>query len=151
MPAKLNMKYRDFSDETSTVGYRGVTMTAANFDAQVALQDALIAATDAVVLGELASYTRVANEVAGSPDLPSNQYAQRELKWLVTYADVVTTQRYTLELPCSNLTLLLGNTDLMDISAGAGLSYVGALEGYQKSTNGNAISVVEVRVVGRNL
>jgi len=151
MPAEVRLKYRDHSDETSTVGFSGVALSAANFTAQVALQDALIAATDAITLGNLAQYQRVADVVEGSNAIPSNPFAQREMKWLVSYEDNVTFQRYTKEIPTPDLALLTPNTDLMDIAAGAGQAWVAAFDAYQFSPNGNSVTVLSVRLVGRNL
>lgn len=152
MPSKLNIRYLDFSNELSTAGVFGTLLTAANFDAQVALQDNLIAAVDAITLGVLNRYSRIAAVVAGSSTPPVNAFAQRESKWLVKYAENATGQVHTMEIPTADLQFLLAGSDLLDLTSTEGSDFVDAFEAYAVGPlTGNSVQVVSVQFVGRNL
>lgn len=152
MTSKLSIKYLDASNEKTTSGFYGTTFTSANFDSQVGLQDALISAIDGITLGTLNQYTRQAAIVDGSSTPPANQFAQREVKWRVVYADDVTGKEGEVEIGTADLALLVPGTELMDVSAGAGLAFVTAFENYQKGPEtGNDVTFLRAEFVGRNL
>jgi len=151
MGSKLTMSYIDHSEEVSTCQFPGVELTAANFDATIALMTALKTAVEAVVLGVLWKRIDQAIDTLTTKTPPASTDAQRERKWIIIYEDTVTFKHYNCELPCADLSLLIANTDRMDISAGAGAALVTAFENYVKSPDGNAVEVQSVRHVGRNL
>lgn len=151
MASKVNITYMDYSFEKSAAGFTGVDFSAANFDAQNALIDSLVSATQAIVLGTKTKDTRTAIVTDFTETRPASQYAQRELKWRVKYTDTVDPAGDgSLEIPCPDLTLLDTNGTHMNISAGAGAAWVTAFEAFQRSRLGNTVAVVEVELVGRN-
>lgn len=152
MTSKVTISILDYDKESSTVGIRGDDVTAGNFAAQETLMDAIVAAIDGVSIGT--SYknerTYAVNESAKTP--PASKFAQRETKWLVRYTDDTDPiGDGSFEIPAADLALLATNTKTMDLSAGAGAALVTALEAGMVSKLGNAITVVDVIHVGRNI
>lgn len=151
MTSKLVLSYVDYDEETSSVGVRGVDFTAANFDAQVALQDALVTAISGVTIANQYKTQRIAAAVETAKTLPTDPYAQRETKWLVRYTDNVNSNGDgSFEIPGADLSLLITNGKTMDVSAGAGAAFVTAFEAYARSKLGNAVTFVSATHVGRN-
>lgn len=152
MPSKLNVKYIDYSLEKSTAQFWGTLLTAANFDAQVGLQDNLISAVDGITLGTLNQYTRIAAMVDGSSTPPASAFAQREMKWLVQYVDDNTGKVHTLDIPTADLQFLVAGTDLLDLASTEGAAFVTAFEAYVVAPDtGNSVTITQVQFVGRNL
>lgn len=81
------------------------------------------------------------------------QAAQRELKLLVRYRDTVTSKIYRVAVPGADLTAvtLLAGTDLVDLVTSPMNTFVTRFEAFVASPDGNAVEIVDVRVVGRNL
>lgn len=150
MTASARISQVDYTNEVSSSNFRGIDLSGANFDAQEALVDALQTAIDNATLGTIFAGRIEASTFSGPKTLPVDENAQRERKWLVSMVDAVVGSPLTVEIPCADLSLLEANSDKMDVSAGAGLALVGAIEAYHRSVAGNAVSVVEIRHVGRN-
>lgn len=85
-------------------------------------------------------------------ELPASPWAQRELKLLVQYVDNVTSKRYTVTIPGPDLDLLAQpGTDVVDhVSNVVAAAFVTAFETNARSQDGNAISVIGMRIIGRN-
>lgn len=148
------MSYLDYGSETSVVRARGIPLTAANFDAQVALWEALedaISGTTEVALGNLVKLSIGHAEPSGL-SAPVSALAQREAKWLVHYHAPTTGKKYTMEIPCADLTLLDPNArDRMLVASGDGATFVGAFEGVVRAPDDGAAVVVDyILHVGRN-
>lgn len=151
--AIANVSYNDYDSERSTVQFDGVTITAANFDAQYAALTSLIDAMAAITLGVKVKQTFGNEYQILANDTPAADVnAQREHKWLVRYRDAVALKDYRMEIPCPDLTLLDANNrgyaDLDDADIAA---FVSAFEAYQRSEGGNAVTVLSIQHVGRNI
>ncbi len=151
MAVKSSMSGLDWSREGTTLGFYMIALTAANFDAQVAnfltLRTAVQGVTLIAFLG--AEYPGVQDVRENSPaGVPA---AQRELKWRVRLLDTVTQELSGFEVGGADTSLLLLNSDLMDLTAGAGLTFANTIESEIVSRNDNSVSVEEVRLVGRSL
>jgi len=151
MSGGLTMSYVDYGEEVATCTFNGAEMTVLNFEAQASLIDALVTAVEAVVKGTFWKEVRRAVLERSSKVPPVSTDAQRERKWIIIYEDNTTYKHYNTELPCADLSLLKANSDEMDISAGAGAALVSAFEDYVLSPDGNAVTVLKVVHVGRNL
>lgn len=152
MPGRYTRTYQDYSGEKSTAQVNIVALTAGNIAATLTAVDVFSAAMDAVTLGNPVKETIVAEENQTGSGNAGSAFAQRELKWLVTYKDNTTNDIYTAEIPCPDLALLVPGTDLMDIGTGTdGETFVNQWEALVKSRNGNATTVIQIRAVGRNL
>ena len=141
----------DHDGETGVISLGGPNMTAATFDAVAALIETLGTAIDGITLGTLGRKSVEAIVDPGSAALPADPFAQREFKWVVEYTDTTTGKTYRREIPTANLALLVPGTEMMDISAGAGLAFVTAFEAYVTSEVGNVIEVDRVVFVARDL
>ncbi len=151
MTSSGTLKARDYGNEATRFGFRMVQLTSANFDAQIALQDALQTAVNNVSLGTFSgkSLQAVDAPVAAKATVVN---AQRESKWRVTYTDDVDPiGNGSFEIGMPDLSLLIADTGQMDITAGAGAALVTAIENAIVSVLGNAITVLTIIHVGRNL
>lgn len=151
MPARVTFRIEDYSGESSTFGVAGDDVTSANYDAQLALAIALSTQISAISIGVVAERKFVASVAQPETGTPASQYAQRELKWLVTYVDTITSGLQQVEVACPDLTLLIAGSDLMNTGAGAGAAFKTAFDNYVLSQDGNPVSVTTVRLVGRNI
>jgi hypothetical protein len=155
MPSLASFTYLDYSIEQSNVGIPGLALTAANFDAQVALIAALAAAIDGVCIGTHSKTRIMASETQLSSVPPVSELAQRENKWLVTYADDTTGKLFRVSLPCADLAgHLVANSDLADLNdAGDVAAFVTAFEAYARDpdTGTHTVTVQSMRFVGRNI
>ena len=83
---------------------------------------------------------------------PINLY-QREAKYLVRYHDTVTGQKFRVEVPCANLSLLPAGVEFLDLTAGPGLAFKTAFQLFAVSPlyglNGNTVLVDSIQYVGR--
>lgn len=151
MPSRLTHTILDYSNEQSAFGVEGETVSSANYDAQLTEAIALTNAIVGIVIGTVAERKFLASVASPESGLPASQYAQRELKWLVTYSDDVTGDIQQCEIACPDLTLLVAGSDLMNLAGAPGLAFVAAFEAFVKSRSGNAVSVDSVRLVGRKI
>lgn len=151
MPSSATLKAIDETGEATRFGFKMVQMTSANFDAQVALLNALQVAVDNVVLGQFDGKTLNAVDVPVGP-AASDKDAQRESKWRVAYTDDVTPLgNGSFEIGMTDNSLLVAGEGIMDITGGAGAALVTAIQNAVISRQGNAITVTRISHVGRNV
>jgi len=151
MAGKANRTYRDYAKQDSSISVWLPTLTVANIAAQTTLIADLWTAVDAVSLGNPISYNTIATTVSlgGSP--AGSAQAHREKKWLVSFSDDVNGHPGTFTIPCADLTLLVANSDQMNIASGAGAALVTAIEAVVQSNTGHDVTVNQITFVGRNL
>ena len=148
---KVAWTFKDKQGQSSVASFQGAVITAANLDAQETLIAALRAATLAMQTGVIVKDDVHSVVTPGDPTKASNPLARRELKCSVEYMDDVTYKVYRTEIPCVDL----ANTDTaderkIDKAAGDGLAFVTAFEAYVLSPVGNAVTVQDLWIVGRN-
>jgi len=151
--AQNTVTITDYSDENSTFGFTSVALTAGNIVAQTTALNAVGAATEALTIGHL-SKQQVAQILVDDFALPTNPYAQREMKWLVRYADATTGKQYSLEIPAPDITdNVAPNSDVADLGSADWSAWVDAFEAVAKAPDNatNAITVLSARLVGRNI
>lgn len=151
MPGKLAVSFVDYSKENTTVNCWLPVYTAVNFVAQEALVATLVTAINGVTLLNQWRDQRAINIIATPKVFPADVNAQREKKWLVRSVDDVTGKPVNFEIGGADLALLSAASDVMIITAGAGLALVNAIEAVVTSDVGNAISVLDIVFVGRNI
>jgi len=150
---RTTLTFTDNSNEDSTVTYHAPNLTAANFDAQGTLAGALSVATNALSLGHLSKRT-IAQDPINDPGIATDVYAQRELKWRVTYQGDTSGKTFQLEIPCALLTdNLVPNTDMADLTSTSWENWVEAFEAYARTPDDVAetVTVISAKLVGRNL
>lgn len=151
--AYSTLTFNDYSNEESTVRVAGETRTAANFDGQATEATALSVAIAALSIGTLVRRS-ITDVVLDSPGTPTDAFAQRELKWRVTYRGATSGKEFQIEIPCADLDgNLVPGTDLADLTATPWVNFIAAFEAYGRSPDSPTESVefVSARVVGRNL
>lgn len=150
---RTTITFTDNSNEDSTVTYQAPTLTAANFDAQATLAGALSVATNALSLGHLSKRT-IAQDPIDDPGIATDVYAQRELKWRVSYQGDTSGKTFQVEIPCALLTdNLVPNTDLADITSTSWANFITAFEAYARTPDDptETVTFLSARLVGRNL
>lgn len=153
MPTVNTVQITDFSAEKSSFQVTSPTLTTGNIVAQLGLLDALQAATEDISIGHL-SRISAAIQYVDDPGLPTSPFAQREMKWLVTYSGDTSGKLFQVEVAAPDLTdNLNGNSDDADLSSTDWAAFVTAFEAFAKSPdNGTeAVTLVSARVVGRNI
>lgn len=151
--ARTSFQLTDHSNEKSNATVYTVNLTAANFDAQATLRTSLMGSINNLSIGQLSRVT-VSDIPVDSPGIPGNPFAQRELKWLVSYRDTVTGKMYQMEIPAANLTdNLAGNTDNANLASDDWVAFINAFEAYARAPDNiiNTVEVVSARMVGRNI
>lgn len=155
MPSRFTYSKRDFDNETSSTTFEGDVVNAANFDATQTKLDTLAGAIDAVTMGETSNDVRTSLFTIQTT-IPTNQWAQREIKWLVVGYDAIEKKKWRVEIPTADLSLLDNTSEdpnvrrSLDLSSGPGLALKDAIEAYHKPY-GNDVTVQSVTMVGRNL
>jgi len=145
---------RDFSKELSSTTIFTEVLDGTNYDTVSSDTDLMRNAIDGITTGIMATQTLVAEKEVLSSAIPTNVYAQRELKWKVNYHDNVTSKPYTLTLPCADPTgRLLAGTDLANLAQTEVAAFVTRFQSYAKDpdTQTNAVTVDSIQLVGRNL
>lgn len=145
--------FTDYSNEKSGFGVNSSLLTAGNIVAQSAAAATLAVATEALSLAPLTKQT-LTNVIVDSPDIPSNPYAQRELKWLVSYQAVVSGKMFTVEIPAPDLTdNIIAGSDVADLTSTDWDAWITAFVGFAKSPDDatDSVIVIGARLVGRNI
>lgn len=141
----LSVPFIDYSNEKSTAG---VYVADAITDPHAVLLSDAIEGMSIGTKGDTALLNRRVID-AGSVTPPTDHFAQRELKWLCKYTDNVNGKQYSFTIPCADADLTVGNTDMADLSAGAGLALKTNFDLYGISELGNACTLNSVQLIGR--
>jgi len=153
MATQNNITINDYSNEKSSFGVTSVTANAGNLAAQQTLAAALVAATEDLTIGEVVKQTQVL-VILDSPAIPTSPYAQRELKWLVSYIGDSSGKTFSVEIAAPDITdNVVVNTDVADLSSTDWAAFVTAFEAYVRSPDNGTetVTVVGARLVGRNI
>lgn len=154
MASQYELTYNDNtviggSPEKGRLRLNIVQIDAGNLAATQTALAALLSAIQAIVIGELNKERIVLSDTLSSSAPAASPLAQRENKWLVTYTDTTTHRLFKCEIPTADLSLLTGNSEALDLSAGVGGAFKTAFEAVVKSIDGNAVQVISVKFVGR--
>lgn len=142
---------KDYDGETSTLQVHAPELNAGNIAAQLTLQANFGAAINDMSLGTL-QQIRYGNSVESNAAAPPETYAQRELKWRVDYVDDVTGEPFHFTIPVADTSKLDANNrgfadpDDVDVA-----QFITDAEAYVLSKNGNAITISQIELVGRNI
>jgi len=150
--SRATLTLLDASNESTPVSVTSTILTAANLDAQVSAFTAFRAAVEALTLGTAQRWV-LAQATDGSNTPPVNPYAQRELKWLVTYLANTSQKKFQIEIGTPDLTdNLVPGKDDADPTSVDWVAFIAAFEAFVKSPDDSTESVtfLEARLVGRN-
>jgi hypothetical protein len=84
---------------------------------------------------------------------PTDENMLRSRKWSITYQDNTTNKKYNVDIPCAKvtLTMLVGRSDLADLTHPDWASFKSAFEAAVRSLEGNTVTILYARLVGRKL
>lgn len=156
MAAMYELTYNDNTvssggtPEKGRCQFRITTINAGNLAAVQAALATLLAAIQAMVIGELNRERIVLSDTLASSAPATSPLAQRENKWLVRYQDTVTHRIFKTELPTADLSLLAGNSEFLNLAADEGAAFKSAFEAIAATVDGNPCTVISVQFVGRS-
>lgn len=149
------ISYLDGGNEIGISRFYGAILSAANFDAKVALWATLLTKTDAITLGAR-NKDDYNDESLYTVSQPTNG-ASRETKLLVQFRDSVNGEKMTTTIPTLDPTIpeYVINANAKDVilidSPTAISEWVTAFEAFAVNPRtGNAVVVYGMKVVGRN-
>lgn len=143
----------DFSNEKSSFDVTSITANAGNLAAQQTAAALLTDAIDDLTIGELTKQYMTL-KIVDTPAIPTNPYAQREMKWLVYYVGATSGKIFTIEIAAPDITdNVVGNSDTADLASTDWAAFVTAFESYARSPeNGTElVTVLKAKLVGRNI
>lgn len=143
----------DYSNEKSNFNVTSITANAGNLAAQQTAAAALFAAIEDLTIGELTKQ-HMQLFIYDTPAIPTNPYAQRELKWLVQYQGDSSGKLFSIEIAAPDVTdNVVVNTDVADLASTDWAAFVTAFESYVRSPDNGTetVTVVGARLVGRNI
>lgn len=153
MATQNNIQITDYSNEKSSFGVTSITANAGNLAAQQTAAAALVAATEALTIGEVTKQS-MSLVILDTPAIPTSPYAQRELKWLVRYVGDASGKIFSVEIAAPDITdNVVPNSDIADLSSTDWAAFVTAFESYVRSPDNGTetVTVLDARVVGRNI
>jgi hypothetical protein len=150
----------DYSNEKTTVRVITGEITAISLPGVLTEVGNLKTAIDNITLGTIATDSLHVADTLYSSVPPTNKAAQREIKWLITYVDNTATigvgvpnpgyqKKFSVEAGTADTSLVVNNTDYMDLTASEGLALKTAFDALVKSPYGGAADVISVKLVGR--
>lgn len=153
----------DYNGETAITTINTGAVTAVSLPGLLTNIATMVTAIDGIVLGVRKSDTLRAFKTPGSNAFASDQNAQVERKWLVTYDDITQFfdapvnaipnagfgKVFNVEIGTADASLLDDNQEFLDISAGPGLAFASAFNTLARSPYGGAARVLTVELVGR--
>jgi len=143
----------DFSNEKSSFNLTSITANAGNLAAQQTAAAALFAAIEDLSIGEVTKQS-MNLVIYDTPAIPTDPYAQRELKWLVRYVGDSSGKIFQTEIAAPDITSnVVGNSDVADLASTDWAAFVTAFESYVRSPDNGTetVTVLDARVVGRNI
>jgi len=143
----------DFSNEKSSFQVTSITANAGNLAAQQTAAAALFAAIEDLTIGELTKQS-MNLVIYDTPAIPTSPYAQRELKWLVSYVGDSSGKIFQTEIAAPDITdNVVGNSDIADLASTDWAAFVTAFESFVRSPDNGTetVTVLKAQVVGRNI
>lgn len=150
--SSVDASWRDYGNESSNVSLWVTTLTAANLVAQSTLINNLLTALSAITLGEQQTQVIKLSKTIVSSDLPTNAFAQRESKWLIRYHAATSLKKFTCEVPCADLSLLIPNSEFADLTGTEFAALKTAWELIVRDPDDNELTILDsAQFVGRKL
>lgn len=152
--ARAVMTLIDESLEKTTVAVNSAALSAGNFAAQETAWTALRTAMQALTLGGTVQHS-LGQFTPLSYVVPTDPFAQREMKWLISYTGDTSGKTFQIELGTADI----GNghkvagSDRADLTDADWVAFITAFEAFVRSPDdiAEAVTVTGARFVGRNL
>lgn len=155
----------DYSKELSTVGFAMATPADNDYTAAIAALTAIRSGVEGVSRGNVRQ-EQISRINPINANWPSDEEAQREDKWLITYRDTLEWldaptntipnpgfgKLFNIEVPCADreAVVMTPGTDIVDFTQAPMSTLVTNLQSYGRSPYGGSVSVQQVEFVGRN-
>lgn len=147
---QVSFSYKDASGENSSVSVYVTALPDLSGAGLPATLDAFL--NDALGFLSAGDNQYITASETRNQSIASVGTGNREDKYLVRCQDNVTGDIVTFTVPCRKNTLTMNaGTDIVDSSQAGYADMKTALEAFVKSKSGNAVTLVDVRLVGRNL
>jgi len=154
----VGLTFLDYSKEKSRMDIKVADITdGTTLAARITQFTALISAIGVIAGGSVVSSEVVQNRTKFTAAPPANPIYQRENKWLVTATDT-SGNVSRVEIPTADLTLtdvLKPNSDEANWNGSGAITawtdFVAAFEAIYRNKYDNAVTVRDIRFVGRNL
>jgi len=144
----------DYSGEKSATTIYNGAITALSIGGFLTEFGQMRTTIDNITLGTPHAEQWVGDKTVLSNDLPTNPFAQRELKWLVRYKGNTTQKIFTLEIPCADPTgRLVAGTDKADLTEASMAAFVTRFQSFARTPDSDVetVTVLDVFLVGRNI
>lgn len=153
MATQNNIQITDYSNEKSSFGVTSITANAGNLAAQQTEAAALVGAIEDLTIGEVTKQA-MSLVILDAPAIPTNPYAQREMKWLVQYVGDSSGKIFSIEIAAPDITdNVVPNSDQADLTSTDWAAFVTAFEAFARSPDNGTetVTVIGARLVGRNI
>lgn len=150
---KSNFTFLDYSNEKSVVSMYNGEITALTIAGFLTAFGGMRTVLEGITLGVVHQESWVGDQTLLSNDPPTNVFAQRELKWLVTYRGDTSNKIFNLTIPTADPTgRLVAGTDLANLANTEMAAFVTAFEAFAKTPDDDSegVEVLEIRLIGRN-
>lgn len=154
MPHLSQFTLLDYSDEKSRVEIYNGAITTASLAGFLTQFGAMRTAIDNITLGTLQQESWVGDRTVLSNETPTNNFAQRELKWRVVYKGNTSQKLFQIEVPTADPTgRLLPKSDRANLTQGQMAAFVTAFQDIARSPEDDTenVTVQYIQLVGRNL
>lgn len=156
MPSVCVVSFTDMSAETGTFSFYlpAIAGDGSNYAAILAARDAFLTVLDASFDGQIKEHKLYVDLTRVSNVKPSD--GDREEKIEIRYQDDTTIKIHNMTIPCRDKANWdwEANSDFADLSGGvvtAQDNFVAAFNTNVKSPEGNAVTIISIEKVGRNL
>lgn len=155
--SKLSYTFEDYDGEKSSIKLNGSQYNITTFPATLTSNNNLKEAFRKLSLGAYRGTTYSPFVEVTDDPRPTDVNAQRERKWVVRFRDASNMRIGTAEIPCARLLddssqpYLLPGTNIADMTHPDFVELKAAFEGAVRSIDDNAVIVLDVTLVGRNL
>lgn len=167
MTSQGYLSFLDHSGESSAASFITGDITAVSLPGFLTQWGDLRTAIEGITLGTIQEEAAYVFKTRLSNTKPTDQNAQRERKWLVTYEDNLPffddpvnaipnagyRKVFNIEIPTADASLLPANleTEQVDITGTEMAAFVTAFEAIARSPYGGTVNVLKIELVGRNL
>lgn len=162
---QYNLSVRDHQGKIGTTSVLTGAVTAISLPGLLTQYGNLRTAIGALSIGVLANENAHVFDTILSQVVPTADFAQRGMKWLVQYHDNTEffdaplnaipnggyLKPFSIEIPCANLALLNDETDELDIAVVPASNFVTAFQAIGRSPYGGTVVVDNIKKASRNV
>ncbi|MFQ3647752.1 MAG: hypothetical protein SNJ80_12550 [Anaerolinea sp.] len=144
----------DASNEKSNVTIYNGAITATSLPGFLTQFGAVRSAIDAITLGTIHKEAWIGDSTVLSQTLPTNAFAQRELKWLVRYRGNTSNKIFTLTIPTADPAgRLVAGTDRADLTNPQIQTFITEFQNFARTPDDDTetVTVLDITLVGRNI